>query len=129
MHLTDKPRILVVDDEPDMCQILALQLARAGYEVECVGDPASALAKLSNESFGLIITDLMMPGTSGLELLRRIRGIEHDIPVIILTGRESLHSAIVAAGLRVGGYLIKGTTSGSDLVEAIEHALSDSPSS
>jgi DNA-binding response OmpR family regulator len=112
-----------------MCQILALQLTRAGYEVECVGDAAPALDTLSNEPFDLVITDLMMPGTSGLELLRRIRRIANDIPVIILTGRESLHSAIVAAGLRVGGYLIKGTTSGSDLVEAIEHALSASPSS
>jgi DNA-binding NarL/FixJ family response regulator len=51
--------------------------------------------------------------------------MKNDIPVIILTGRESLHSAIVAAGLHVDGYLIKGTTSGSKLVEAIGRALAD----
>lgn len=114
---------MVVDDEPDMCEVLGLQLSRAGYDVTCIGDASSAFIKLSIEAFDLVLTDLMMPGMSGTDLLRMIRKAENDIPVIVLTGRESLDVAITAAGLEVSDYLKKGETSGRDLLDAVERAL------
>jgi len=116
-------RIMVVDDEPDMCQVLGLQLSRAGYEVECISDAGSAFIKLSIAPFDLVLTDLMMPGMSGTDLLRMIRKAENDIPVIVLTGRESPDAEIAAAGLHVSAYLKKGTTSGPALVDAVARAL------
>ncbi len=126
--MSDQPRILVVDDDTEMCQILGMQLSRKGYEVECVYDAGSALIRLSNDPFDVVLTDLMMPGMGGTDLLRMIRKAGKDIPVVVLTGRESLDSAATAAGLRVSDYLRKGTTSGQDLVDAIERALDNPPS-
>ena len=121
--MSNSARIMVVDDEPDMCQILGMQLARAGYAVECISDAGSAFIKLSIDSFDLVLTDLMMPGMSGTDLLRMIRKAENDIPVIVLTGRESPDAEIAAAGLQVSAYLKKGMTSGPDPVDAVERAL------
>ncbi len=123
--MTDRSRILVVDDDPDMCQILDMQLSRGGYEVDCVGSAGAALAKLTSEPFDLALIDLMMPGMSGIDLLRMIRKTGNDIPVIILTGRESLDTAVTAVGLHVSGYLRKATTSGAELIDAIKRALDD----
>jgi DNA-binding NtrC family response regulator len=108
-----------------MCDVLGMQLSRAGYTVECISDAASAFIKLSIEAFDLVLTDLMMPGMSGTDLLRMIRKAENDIPVIVLTGRESLDAAITAAGLQVSDYLKKGATSGRDLLDAVERVLGD----
>lgn len=121
--MSNPAHIMVVDDEPDMCEVLGMQLSRAGYRVECISDATSAFIKLSIEPFDLVLTDLMMPGMSGTDLLRMIRKAENDIPVIVLTGRESLDAAITAAGLHVSDYLKKGETSGQDLVDAVERAL------
>jgi len=125
--VSDRPRILMVDDEPSTCQVLAMRLSRSGYEVECVHDASSALERLANEPFDLVLTDLMMEDMSGLDLLRRIRGADSDVPVIILTGHESLESAITATHLRVSDYLTKSDFSMQELLGAIEHALSEPP--
>jgi len=123
----NRPRILIVDDEPEMCQVLERQLSREGYEVRSVVDAGAALVKLTHESFDLVVTDLMMPGMSGTDLLRLIRKMWHDVPVVVLTGRENLGAETTAACLHVSGYLKKGTTSGADLVAAIERVLNESP--
>jgi len=125
--VSDRPRILMVDDDPNTCQILAIRLSRVGYEVACVHDASSALKKLTNEPFDLILTDLMMEGLSGLDLLRRIRGANNDIPVVILTGHESLESAITATHLRVSDYLTKSAFSMEELIEVVERALKEPP--
>ena len=125
--MSDRPRILMVDDEPNTCRILAMQLSRSGYEVECVHDAASALEKLASDPFDLVLTDLMMEDMSGLDLLRRIRGADNDVPVIILTGHESLESAIAATHLRVSDYLTKSDFSMQELLSAIERALNEPP--
>ena len=125
--MSDRPRILMVDDEPNTCQILAMRLSREGYEVECAHDASSALKKLTKESFDLILTDLMMEGLSGLDLLRRIRGANNDIPVVILTGHESLESAITATHLHVSDYLTKSAFSMKELIEVVERALKEPP--
>lgn len=83
-----KPRIWVLDDEPFLRKILAFMLDGEGYEVECLQDGETAWAKLSRgERPDLVISDVMMPGLSGIELLKRIRSERISIPVLVLTAR------------------------------------------
>jgi CheY-like chemotaxis protein len=65
-------RILVVDDEPSMRELLTICLRRAGYEAEAVPGAQAALDRLDAHPFDLVITDLTMPGIDGMELLRRV---------------------------------------------------------
>lgn len=95
-----KPRIWVLDDEPFLRRILAFMLDGEGYEVECLQDGESAWAKLSRgERPDLMISDVMMPGLSGIELLRRIRSEQIAVPVLVLTARGPQDEReILAAG-------------------------------
>ena len=91
-----KGRILVVDDEPDMCHILELQLSRAGYKVESVLDAGSAYIKLSSDLFDLVLTDLMMPGMDGMEFLEKVKQQWPAIPVVMVTGYATISTAMQA---------------------------------
>jgi DNA-binding response OmpR family regulator len=82
-------RILVVDDEPFLRRILTVMLAKAGHEVECAEDGADAWSRLGGPSPpDLVISDLMMPGLSGLDLVRKLRReYRSTIPFLLLTAR------------------------------------------
>ena len=97
-----KGRILVVDDERSMQEFLEIFLRREGYEVETVGEVASALVQLENGDFDLVISDLNMPGASGLDLLRSAAEISPDTVVIMITAFASADSAIAA--MKEGAY-------------------------
>jgi CheY-like chemotaxis protein/two-component sensor histidine kinase len=79
-------RILLVDDEEDVRENTARVLARAGAEVVGVGGTESALARLEDQPFDIIVSDLMMPGTDGWELARRVRARYVDLPIVALSG-------------------------------------------
>jgi excisionase family DNA binding protein len=102
-----RARILVVDDEPAIRDILARLLALAEYEVDAAADGATALDRLRLVPYDLLITDLRMPGTDGLSVIRDARRLRTDIPVIIITGHSSEAAAIEAVNLGVSGYLTK----------------------
>ena len=89
-----KQRILIADDEPLYLRTTGQLLEQAGYECECVSDGESALEKLQNEQFDLILSDLNMPGNLKLELLRQGRSHWPHIPLIVITGVPSLPTAI-----------------------------------
>lgn len=80
------PRILIVDDDLDFASLLSDVFAQASYEVETLGDPAKAEALLRSTPFSLVVTDLRMPGIDGLELSRKIKSIQPEVPVIIVSG-------------------------------------------
>ena len=82
-------RILVVDDEVYILQVVALKLRNAGLEVECAGDGDEAFALLKGKSFDLVVTDLQMPVMSGIELARAMAKDPAlaNIPVLMLTAR------------------------------------------
>lgn len=102
-----KKKIMLVDDEDLIRASLALDLTEAGYHVEAAASGDKALQRFTPGAFDLVITDLLMEGMDGLELLRRLREAEPEIGVIILTGYGALPSAIEAIRLGADDYLLK----------------------
>ncbi len=102
-----RSRILVVDDEAAIRELLAKTLALAEYDVDVAPDGGSALERLRTLPYDLLITDLKMPGIDGLTVIREGRRYRPDLPVIIITGFSTEASAIEAINLGVSGYLIK----------------------
>lgn len=82
----ERGKILVVDDEIDVREMIATGLALDGYEVRTAQGGADALEQLRAEAVSILITDFKMPGMNGVEMVTRIREIAPDIPVIIVTG-------------------------------------------
>ena len=102
-----RARILVVDDEPSIRDLLSKTLALAEYEVDLAPDGKTAIERMRIVSYDLLITDLRMPGIDGLTVIREGRRLRPDLPVIIITGYSSEASAIEAVNLGVSGYLTK----------------------
>ena len=100
-------RILVVDDEASIRDLLVKTLALAEYEVDVAADGASAIDRLRIYPYDLLIVDLKMPGMDGLSVIREARRYKADLPVLIITGYSSESSAIEAVNLGVAGYLTK----------------------
>ncbi|MCX4245853.1 sigma-54-dependent transcriptional regulator [Paraliomyxa miuraensis] len=100
-------RILVVDDEPSMRELLTICLRRAGHEVEAVEGGALALERLDARPFDLVITDLTMPGVDGLELLRRVIARPEPPLVIMITAFATTATAVEAMKLGAYDYLTK----------------------
>ena len=100
-------RILIADDEPLYLRTTGQLLRKAGYECECVPDGETALARLRNQSFDLILSDLNMPGNLKLELLQQGRSQWPHIPLIVITGVPSLPTAIESVRLGIADYLLK----------------------
>jgi excisionase family DNA binding protein len=102
-----RPRVLVVDDEASIRDLLAKTLALAEYDVDLAPDGRAALERLRIIPYDLLITDLKMPGVDGLTVIKEARRLKPDIPVIIITGFSTEASAIEAVNLGVSGYLTK----------------------
>ena len=102
-----RTRVLVVDDEASIRDLLARTLALADYDVDTEADASTALGRVRAAEYDLLIADLRMPGMDGLTLIRQVRRIRSDLPVIIITGFSSESSAIEAVNLGVTGYLTK----------------------
>ncbi|MDP1569883.1 MAG: response regulator [Vicinamibacterales bacterium] len=102
-----RPRVLVVDDESSIRELLAKTLALAEYDVETAPDGRSAIERMRMHSYDLLIADLKMPGLDGLSLIREAKRLKADLPVIIITGYSTESSAIEAVNLGVAGYLTK----------------------
>jgi two-component system response regulator AtoC len=95
-------RVLVADDDRSMCELLQAGLARRGFEVTWRTSAAEALAAMSEGDFDVIVTDLNMPGTNGLELCERVTANRPDVPVVVITAFGSMDTAVAA--IRAGAY-------------------------
>lgn len=107
--MRDQRRILVVDDAEDLVELLQYNLSRAGFQVRTAANGREALELINRERPDLVILDLMMPGISGGEVLRRLRG-EPDtknLPVILLTAKGEESDQIVGLTLGADDYVIK----------------------
>ena len=103
----DSRRILVVDDDESLRRVTQVQLEQAGYAVTTAGDVAQALAILEKAPQDLVITDLKMPGRSGVDLLRKIRTEYPEIVVILVTAFGTVESAVEAIKLGAYDYITK----------------------
>jgi DNA-binding NtrC family response regulator len=107
-HSVQRLRVLVIDDDKSVCDLLQDLLTPDGCEVVAINEPDNALAKLrEKESFHILILDLRMPEMNGIDLLDKIRKIDRDVAVIILTAYPSLESATDAINLDVSAYMQK----------------------
>ncbi len=100
---TRSKRILVIDDEPDVTELVGYQLKAKGYAVELVNDPTQSIAKIRSFQPDLVILDVMMPDISGVQICRMLRADPKtkNVPVVFLTARAEEADRVL--GLEVGG--------------------------
>jgi DNA-binding response OmpR family regulator len=115
-------KILVVDDESTICNSVKKILSRKGYIVENSLNADEAIQMMKNNNYDLVITDLMMPKTSGLELLELIKKHYPEIDVLVITGYASIESAVQATKLGALDYIPKPFTP-NELAERVEKAV------
>lgn len=105
----EKKRILVVDDEENIVELLRMDLKRFGYEVSCAYDGEEAIQKTLEEHPDLILLDIMMPGIDGLEVCRRMK-MNPDIaaiPIIMLSARSEETDKVIGLGIGADDYITK----------------------
>ena len=100
-------RILVIDDDVDICDYMQLVLSQKGYEVDVQSNSQKALQQLKETSYHVIILDLMMPVINGTELLEKIRATDRDVAIIIFTGYPSVDTAVLSLRYKVNDYIRK----------------------
>jgi two-component system phosphate regulon response regulator PhoB len=101
--------ILVVEDEPDIAEVIQYNLAREGYRVDVVGDGEHALERIVREAPDLVLLDLMLPGLDGLELCRRMKEdpVTRPIPVIMVTAKGEESEVVLGLGVGADDYVAK----------------------
>lgn len=102
-----KGNILVVDDEQSIRELLDIMLEREGYTVDVAESAEQALKLITKQTFDVLVTDIAMPGMSGIELLSKVKQTNFDIPVIVMTAHGSAESAVEAMKLGASDYLTK----------------------
>ncbi|GIW47768.1 MAG: acetoacetate metabolism regulatory protein AtoC [Deltaproteobacteria bacterium] len=102
-----REKILIADDEESIRWVLGNCLEKAGYKVEYAEDGTQALERIASDNFSLIILDIRMPDTNGLEVMRQIRSAGIDTPVIIITAQNTVKNAIDAMKEGAYDYLLK----------------------
>ena len=115
-------RVLVVDDKEMMRDSVATMLSRKGHGVVVANGGTAALEKLASSPCDAVITDLQMPEMTGVELLKAIREIDEQIPVILMTAYGTVETAVEAMKLGAYDYITK-PFSGDELINTIERAL------
>jgi CheY-like chemotaxis protein/glycine cleavage system H lipoate-binding protein len=108
--MSEAARILVVDDELPVCKSVSAALASEGYAIDMALSAEEALSKEAESGYDVIITDLMMPGLSGMDLLRTLKDKAVDTKVIMITGYPSIKSAVEAVKLGAFDYIPKPFT-------------------
>ncbi len=115
--------ILVCDDERSICELLEIALRKDGHRVETVNSGEAAKHKIDGALYDVVLTDIKMPHTNGIEVLKHSRSISPETAVVLITAVEDVHAAIEAVKAGASDYLQKGP----DLVDAvrvaIDHAL------
>src|ERR1700722_14730489 len=117
-----KRRVLIIDDDPSMLELLRAELERREFEVCTHATPEGALRMLAEGDFSAILSDIQLQGMSGVDLCREVVALREDVPVIVMTAYASTESAI--ASIRAGAYdFVTKPFDADDLVLTIERAI------
>ncbi len=122
----ETPLILVVDDEPGIALLCQRLLTRSGYKVETQTDPRKAIDYLKENRIDLLLVDIRMPEVDGFEVIQHAQRLQPDAAMLIMTGHGTVETAIRALRQGVDGLILKPFSAGSELVDAVKLALSDS---
>jgi DNA-binding response OmpR family regulator len=106
MELPSK-QLLVIEDDPDIGDLLAINLRDEGYQVTVCRDGALGLTKLKQQHYDLLILDLMLPSVDGLEICRQMRGMEYYQPIIIISAKSTETQRVLGLELGADDYLTK----------------------
>lgn len=106
-HASAPPRVLLIDDEPALLDLYQDSLAPLGYQLDTADDGEEAAHLLSSKRYDVVVSDIQMPGMTGLDLLKAVRSTNLDVPVILVTGNPSTETAIRAIELGALRYLTK----------------------
>ncbi len=108
MEASERPvRVLVVEDDQEIAQVLQRSLRMEGYDVKLTGDGAQALDDTQAFLPDLIVLDLGLPGMDGIEVARQLRRDEDDTPILILTARDALDARVEGLDVGADDYLVK----------------------
>lgn len=105
--MSDKAKILIVDDEPLIRDALAFKLTKDGYDVDTAEDGEKAIQKIESEEYQMIISDIMMPFISGFELVKILKERGTDAPVLMLTSLNSETAVLKAFDLGADDFMTK----------------------
>lgn len=105
--LPERKQILVVDDEPNLQRVLSALLLRDDYDVHTAEDGEQALSVLNEHHIDMVVTDLRMPKMDGMELLRRVRAMDEELPVVIITAHGTVDNAVEALKTGAFDYITK----------------------
>ncbi|MDP9001567.1 MAG: sigma-54 dependent transcriptional regulator [Myxococcota bacterium] len=115
-------RVLIIDDDQSMLELLSAELEQRQYEVVTHMTPEAALRQLADQDFGVVLSDINMRGMSGVDLCREVVTLREDTPVIVMTAYASIECAV--ASIRAGAYdFVTKPLDANDLVTTIERAL------
>lgn len=119
-------KILLVEDEDFIRELYVRQLTKAGFEVKTAVDGASGLEALKNETFDLLLLDIMLPGMNGLQLLREFKTQNPTSPMITILLTNLGQEAVIREGFELGAqaYLIKASYTPDQVVQEVKNALS-----
>lgn len=120
-HGAERTTVLLVDDGEDLVEYTGRRLAARGLEVSVAHDGATALERYRSRPVDVVVLDVLMPGIDGLETLRRLRRLDPDVQVVLLTGHGAEETAAAGRELGAEDFLLKPVALGS-LIGAIERA-------
>lgn len=116
-----KESVLVVDDEKTILELARRFLSGEGYQVEVASNGMDALKLIGEKPFQILLTDVRMPGMSGLELMKMIRPAHPDVIIVVITGHGTVSTAIESLKLGAMGFILKPFTH-KELLSVVEHA-------
>lgn len=118
-------KILLIEDEDFIRELYVRQLTKAGFEVKIAVDGASGVEMLKNETFDLLLLDIMLPGMNGLQLLREFKTQNPQSPMITILLTNLGQEAVIKEGFELGAqaYLIKASYTPDQVVQEVKNAL------